>query len=203
MPRHSDPSDPSNAATVPAFAACANCNKVFEQVRPSQLHCSKRCKNEAEEARQAALRERRCDWCGKRLQTTNPKARYCNNSCRAFAFKARPCLYCGDIATQRDHFIPVTFVKRIQDFARSKKAKIVVPCCAECNRTANNEVFSTIREKRQYIKDRYLIKYRKLLDSPVWDPEEIEELGSTLQTHILRDQEVKRNLKARLARLSR
>lgn len=187
--------------------SCAYCDKRFKPKRTTHIYCSDLCKRRASKVARLIdspeLTDRRCSWCGDRISSSNPKAKFCSDGCRLSHFKAKPCIYCGQEAQSRDHFIPKSFAARVEDFATIKKRKLIVPCCSQCNSTAGDQVFLTLKEKRLYIHERYTIKYRKLLDSPYWTDEEIEELGHELSSHIRRDQAIKKHIRRRMARLKR
>ena len=187
--------------------SCAFCGKRFTPKRHTQVNCSESCRRRAGKLsrliEQPKLTDRRCEWCGDRLTSTNPKTKFCSDSCRLSAFKAKPCFYCGAPATTRDHVIPRSFAKRLEDFAIVYKRNVMVPACVECNSTAGNQVFITIREKRQFILGRYQIRYKKLLESPYWTKEELDELGPTLRSHVVRSSMEQDFIRARMRRLSR
>lgn len=107
-------------------------------------------------------------------------------------------MYCGEAASSRDHFVPRAFKAKIQDLGWAKKGDIVVPACRECNSTANDKVFGTLREKRAYVHDRYRKKYAKVLAMPRWSDEELAELGPTLRTAVVAGIRAQESLKARL-----
>jgi len=95
------------------------------------------------------------------------------------------CIYCGDVATTRDHFIPWTYNhvgKRKETVGTGKKidGKNIVPACLECNSMAGNKVFETIEKKREYIQERIEIKYKKIIRIPDWSENELKELGRKL-----------------------
>jgi hypothetical protein len=96
-----------------------------------------------------------------------------------------------------DHFIPQSFASMIQDIGNIKNKK-KVPCCRECNSTAGSKVFLTVKEKRDYIHNRYRTRYKKLLEAPDWSDKEIESLGFTIQSHVKRSIEGKKIMKERL-----
>lgn len=111
------------------------------------------------------------------------------------------CYYCGAIADTKDHFVPTSFVTMIEDFATVKQ--IIVDCCRECNSTAGDRIFYSLSEKRLYIRDAYLKKYKHLLETPKWKQSELDELGYALRCKIENLEEEKRYIKLRLKRLSR
>jgi len=85
-----------------------------------------------------------------------------------------------------DHFVPRAFLKKVENFVNHTtliKQKLL-PACRECNSTAGDRVFFTIGQKRRYIQNQYKIKYAKILDSPHWRDDELDELGYNLRSHI-------------------
>lgn len=181
---------------------CAFCHRLFIPDSEENQHCSQKCMVHAKTLyRPQTMGNRLCDWCNRELNSTNPKARFCSSKCRLAAFKASPCIYCGVQSDSRDHFIPRAFADRIRDFGVVRN--IILPACMECNSTAGDHVFLTLKEKRAFIKECYLKKYRKLLESPDWSKNEIEELGPLLQPTIRSMQANKELLRKRLKKLSR
>ena len=188
-----EPGDPS--PTRAGWKVCGFCHEEFYPKRRTQLFCNEDCRK-GKSGRETKF----CLWCTREIATTNPKAKFCSDGCRLAHFKAKSCFYCGAVADTRDHFIPTTFYLRIQDFGHTKNS-LIVPACRECNSTAGNEVFYTPREKRQYIKERYLKRYKKILNAPDWTETELKGLGPLLQPHVRRLQAEKYFLKRRLMRL--
>ena len=74
----------------------------------------------------------------------------------------------------------------------------VVDCCAECNKTMNNVLIIDVRGRADFLKERYVKKYKKVLSLPRWDEEDIDELGKNLRSVVVRDQILQTNLKERL-----
>ncbi len=145
------------------------------------------------------LSDRRCEWCGLRIpEAKQANAKFCTDKCRSEAFNVKPCVYCGEPANSRDHFIPRAFKKRIEDLGWAKKGNVIVPACIECNSTAGANVFRTLTEKRRFIHDQYRTKYRKLLEAPWWTVDEISELGTSLRSHVQRSQYAKDLMRDRL-----
>lgn len=142
---------------------------------------------------------RYCAWCGNQIQPHKRKhAIYCSDECRQLAYHAKKCYYCGQPAESRDHFVPRAFKRRIQDFAVARNSNVIVPACLECNCTAGSKVFQTLNEKRQYIKNRYRVKYKKILNAPDWTEKELGELGHSMQTYVRGCQTAKAITKARI-----
>ena len=112
------------------------------------------------------------------------------------------CYYCGDSADTLDHTIPVSFYST-RPTRKGMKSKYtdpvpVVDCCVECNKTLSNTLIIDVRGRASLIKEKYLKKYQKILNLPRWDEEDIDELGKTLRSVIIRDQILQESLKERL-----
>lgn len=101
------------------------------------------------------------------------------------------CVYCGVPATTQDHFLPLSVMSALADIVDHVHGRFVVPSCGQCNSIAGSTPFRSVGAKRRYIQGRLKWKYRKLLSSPRWDPEEIAELGYSLRT-VIEGAEIKR-----------
>jgi hypothetical protein len=73
-----------------------------------------------------------------------------------------------------------------------------VPSCSECNHLAGDKPFKSIREKRRYIQGRLRKRYRKQLINVIWDADELEEIGHSLQAYIVRGQRERARIELRL-----
>lgn len=108
------------------------------------------------------------------------------------------CIYCGLVADTGDHFVPLFIIHIIAANIEKIKGRILIPACRECNSTAGAKAFSSIGAKRRYISERYKKKYLKLLNSPDWNEQELNELGYVLQTKIRGQMALKTVMKERL-----
>ena len=115
------------------------------------------------------------------------------------------CYYCGDGADTLDHTIPVSFYSKLptRKGIKSRYTDLVpvVDCCLECNETLHNKLIIDVRGRASLIKERYIKKYKKLLNHVTWSDEDLNELGKNLQSYIIRDQILRENLKERLDHL--
>jgi hypothetical protein len=113
------------------------------------------------------------------------------------------CYYCGSTDDLTlDHTVPVSFYSP-RPTRKGMKSKYtdpvpVVDCCTECNSTLHNKLVIDVRDRAELIQKRYVKKYRKVLNLPRWDEEDIDELGKNLRSVIVRDQILQTNLKERL-----
>ena len=114
-------------------------------------------------------------------------------------FSRYSCVYCGDTAEDLDHVVPHSYAS--SNGPRSYEKSKVVPCCKRCNTYLGNKMFHLIGERASYLYDRYMIKYKKVLDIPVWRTEELEELGRNLKGRIKRDIRLKEKVIKKLSRL--
>ena len=112
------------------------------------------------------------------------------------------CYYCGDDADTLDHTIPVSFYST-RPTRKGMKSRYtdpvpVVDCCAECNRTLSSTLIIDVRGRASLLIERDKIKYKKILNLPRWDKEDLNELGKIFRSVILRDQILRESLKERL-----
>jgi hypothetical protein len=80
------------------------------------------------------------------------------------------CVYCGQWAGSDEHFPPRSAIS----------SGVILPACIECNGLAGNFHPFDFESRVKHVKDRLRSKYRKLLDSPDWSEEELEEVDYTL-----------------------
>ncbi len=99
-----------------------------------------------------------------------------------------PCVYCGEHSYEWEHVIPYSF----------GLPTCLVRACPECNRLAGSEIFPTIYAKQGFIKDKLLTRHQKLLRSPDWSEDELDEMGYGLRSYIQRGAYEKDRLLARL-----
>lgn len=85
------------------------------------------------------------------------------------------CFYCGDPADQIDHQPPITRVSDYRSLGLVHELYISVPCCAECNQLLNDELTADLLEREVVLKDRLAKKYRRVLRSRTWTPEDIQD----------------------------
>lgn len=88
------------------------------------------------------------------------------------------CVYCGEDATTRDHFLPVSVAAMYAGLAIIDPAvKVTLPCCRDCNSVASAKVFKTVGAKRRYIQARLARKHKRLLAAPIWTDDDIGRLA--------------------------
>jgi hypothetical protein len=105
------------------------------------------------------------------------------------------CIYCGDIARDRDHVIPHSLT---DDIKRTWFSNEVVPACKDCNMFLFNKALFTIADRAAAIVKRLKRKISKL--GPEWKQEELDALGPTLKRYVVSQQLNRRLLHSRLAR---
>lgn len=100
------------------------------------------------------------------------------------------CEYCGEKSNTLDHFIPKKLVGNNTE---------IYPCCFECNNTLNDFIFGDVQEARNYLLERYMGKYGKLLKVTEWTAEELMELDDDLRYKVLTIQAEREKLMRRLS----
>jgi hypothetical protein len=76
---------------------------------------------------------------------------------------------------------------------------IRVYACRQCNSVLGNRLFRTMKDRREVVKGYLKRKYRRLLNAPDWDEDEIEELGDGLRDFVRDRKKFKENIEARIA----
>ena len=115
------------------------------------------------------------------------------------------CYYCGlRNPDTLDHTIPVSYYS--SEPVRKKRSSYrdrvpIVVSCRECNSTINSKLYFDVRDRAGYIKEKYIKKYKKLLDSPDWDEEDLEDLGWVLRSTVENSIRLKENIQDRLVSL--
>jgi hypothetical protein len=120
--------------------------------------------------------------------------------------EGEPCVYCGLLATDKEHVFPRSWIeemKKMKEMGFDVKVpkEIIVPSCRECNLIASDFVFSSLKEKKTYIRKKLLKKYKKFLTTPTWSDEEIQELSGRLREQVFIYNEIVKIMKRRLERL--
>lgn len=98
------------------------------------------------------------------------------------------CVYCGNIANERDHIPPLSWIAALgQEYFESRRLMTVwVPACKECNASLGSKKLFTIKERTVFLLGYYLKKYEKLMRAEVWEDYEIDRLNGRLKQTIER-----------------
>jgi len=93
------------------------------------------------------------------------------------------CLYCGEKATCRDHFLPISINAALHGNV-PRRLKVLIPSCRECNAIAGARIFKSFGAKRKHIQNELRRKYARLLAAPSWTGGEVSALGRELQERV-------------------
>lgn len=107
------------------------------------------------------------------------------------------CTYCGVPANALDHVVPVCYTENTRRTARYSRDN-TVPCCNECNSTLGGKWVITIPERAEHILNRYLVKYKKIINSAEWQPHEIKELKGVIKMTVVQGMNRKAIIKDRI-----
>lgn len=148
---------------------------------------------------------RLCLVCHAEFLPQNAVVRVCSLRCR-FALWAIPeqrmaeafCTYCGDVSTTVDHVPPQMSWDALAELA-PHIAQFTVPACRDCNCSIlGASALWTLPERTQRVVDALLKRHKELLNGPVWEDDEIAELGPGLRSVILAGEHKRRHVEARL-----
>ena len=107
------------------------------------------------------------------------------------------CHYCGAPADTKDHIIPISWQRNVNRKHTMVGTGETVDCCRECNNLLGAKPLFTIEERAEEIARILSRRYKKELNAAYWSPEELAELGPSLQNQIkakqfLRDEVLER-----------
>ena len=129
---------------------------------------------------------RKCYYCAEKFNATVQWQLFCGNVCKERWNRENfdCCFYCGDIATERDHILPVA----IRGGPRLFQNQETVRSCRECNSLLGSTKLSSVAERYDWLIRKYEKRYA--LDKPIpkWDVDELMEMGRNLRTSILEAQ---------------
>jgi hypothetical protein len=91
------------------------------------------------------------------------------------------CFYCGDLAGERDHCPPLSWVesRRLSDWKRDGVRFVVVPACGHCNNLLGDRPLFTLVERAEFIERRLETLYER--EAALWSEEEIAEMSPEFQ----------------------
>ena len=90
------------------------------------------------------------------------------------------CVYCGDWYQCRDHPVSVAW----SGYKRSYKPGEVVPACQDCNSRLNDVPIFDLDRRARYLKPLIEKRFRKWLELPEWEEEQLSNMGYNLTTQI-------------------
>jgi hypothetical protein len=93
------------------------------------------------------------------------------------------CIYCGMMAEDRDHVIPVSYANASRKSANWSKSQ-VVPACRECNLLLSNLWIPSISGRAAYIAGKLSERHKHELSLPTWTDNEIRKLGYVLAQEV-------------------
>ncbi len=117
------------------------------------------------------------------------------------------CIYCNnDFATDLDHTIPYSFYSLDYKGGRKKASHNdpvpMVDSCKECNILLSNKLIPEINDRKKYLLNKYKSRYKKLLSTPYWDEDELEELDKDLRNKLIYDFKIKKWVEEKINFLS-
>ena len=95
-------------------------------------------------------------------------------------YPATDCVYCGELATTKDHLLPRSYTGEAERLLIP-----TVPACIECNSTLNDIFMPDVIERREYLKNKYRKKYKNLLKIIWYSDEDLMEFGPQLRTVLM------------------
>ncbi len=117
-----------------------------------------------------------------------------------------PCYYCGLPADAIDHTIPQGLLKIMEllddDVSEALLKELPwltqVPSCGQCNSVLGSRIFPTMRERKEAVKSYLRKRYARILKTPLWTEEEIDDLGYNLKRMVQNRQNLKQVVAQRI-----
>ena len=91
--------------------------------------------------------------------------------------KDSKCYYCGMPADTKDHIPSLHYIDNVglEEVIKQGLQLWLVSSCSECNSLLSKDS-KTIKENIRYLYNKLQERYDKILNQPMWDEEELEEL---------------------------
>lgn len=94
------------------------------------------------------------------------------------------CVYCGDIATTKEHLMPLSYFNSDRDIAKNIfniRGWKTIPACLSCNELAWCSLNKSFQERKAVILKRFEKRYKKQIKAKSCSKEEINELSGMLK----------------------
>jgi hypothetical protein len=113
------------------------------------------------------------------------------------------CTYCGTFATTWDHVVCVSLIRPRNNSKpdRYQSGDWIVPACNDCNSFLSDRVLNAVPLRAAWLYKEYRRRFRKILTSPQWSDEEINELEGAFKIHVIESMLIQAELDHRLAHL--
>lgn len=115
------------------------------------------------------------------------------------------CTYCGSWdGDTADHLVPCTNTAVARPRGKSFKASHgeTVPACRECNGLLGTVQLFTVQQRAAFLLGAYQPRYKKLLKTPDWDADDLEDMGPSMKSLILQSHVAKAEVQRKLAHLA-
>ena len=112
--------------------------------------------------------------------------------------KFDPCIYCGRASDGWDHVPSREYASRVPEAQR-----FLYPACGECNSSLSSRPLFSLKERLEFLHERYKKIYDNIISMPEWTQDEINELKGTLKKDIETKMKNKHQINQILRNLSR
>ena len=111
-----------------------------------------------------------------------------------------PCTYCGQVSDTLDHIPSLRVVEMAHSCDQECEGPFIkVPACNECNGHLGPVRVTAIAERRHIVREGLRKKYRKFLNIPNWDEDELKELSPDFAREVRASVNFANHVRARLA----
>jgi hypothetical protein len=167
---------------------CTVCGKIYTKNNAAQKTCSPKCSKQRTKLLHKGFNFND----NKNFERENKI-----NHIRTGGIHPNYCVYCGDFNQCKDHVIPVSYNSVYRDYNRNE----TVDCCTECNTLAGSYPATSVEDKSTYLLQRYKTKYSKILNLPIWDNSELEQLKGNLKMQVKANENKRRLISKKMEHL--
>lgn len=110
------------------------------------------------------------------------------------------CIYCNDVAQEWDH-IPPKALRRQLTWEQWHEMGVKfrrVPACRDCNQIIGARPLFTVADRRARVREKLWRRHRKLILTPGWQAEELDQLEGRLKDYVKGMQKRKRHILQRV-----
>ena len=167
---------------------CTVCGKIYTRHNGAQKTCSEKCRK-----KRTKLLQKGFDF----NDNKNFEKPELKTNKRMGGIHPNYCVYCGDFNQCRDHVIPVSYNSTHRNYNPNE----TVDCCNECNRLAGSYPATSVDDKASYLLQRYKTIYSKILNLPLWENSELDQLKGSLKMQVKANENKRRLISKKMEHL--
>lgn len=121
------------------------------------------------------------------------------------SIEEKVCAYCGAAAECQDHAMPLTYFACDRDLGNKlfkSSGWRMIDSCLSCNSLAADHFSESFLDRKNQIKRRFKVKFRKVLRQKIFSDDDLDELEGYLYDSVKNSIEFNRFIRLRLENLN-